>query len=389
MDFDEAERRYYELKGRLDAGKITPQEYQARLRDLRATDASGGRWMIGGQTGRWYFFDGKSWVQGEPPRPAPAPGATRAQGDLCARCGQPVRPGDTFCEACGRAVGAASAEPPAPPPLASRLPTPGATESRGARPAWLAVGLLAIGFLLVCGILAAAAVLLPQSPLRGLIGGFALPLTATIPAASPTASVPATETPTPTAAATSTPAPLPTATPFPATQTPTRTPAQPTPTFTALPATATPTSAPPTVTAVPAPSSTPTATATPNLQVTLSNPHYERWGKPTNPDGCNDYTNATPVRKFTMQLVVTNNTNQTVAGDWGPSYVSNTGATLARCYYDYQGSATIPPGQTRNVTFSTYTNTDGNDWVSRVNFSALGGAWTWTLDRDGRIIAGP
>jgi hypothetical protein len=178
MDVDEAERRYYELRGRLDAGKITPQEYQARLRDLRVTDAGGGKWMIGGQTGRWYFFDGKNWVQGAPSRPGPTTGSSRAQGDLCARCGQPVKSGDTFCEACGRTVGAAPAEPPAPPPLAARLPTPGATGPRGARPTWLVVGLLALVFLLVCGVLAAA-VLLPWSPLRGLIGGFALPPTVT------------------------------------------------------------------------------------------------------------------------------------------------------------------------------------------------------------------
>jgi S1-C subfamily serine protease len=133
----------------------------------------------------------------------------------------------------------------------------------------------------------------------------------------------------------------------------------------------------------------PATSARPNLQVTLSNPHYERWGKPTNADGCNDYNNSMPVRKFTMQMIVTNNSNQTVAGEWGPSYVSNTGATLARCYYDYQGAGTIPPGQTRNVTFGTFTNADGVDWVSRVTFYALGGSWTWTLDRDARILTVP
>jgi Tol biopolymer transport system component len=277
MDFDEAERKYYELKGRLDAGKITPQEYQSRLRDLKATDAGGGKWMIGGQTGRWYFFDGKNWVQGEPPRPAPAPGSSRAQNDLCARCGQPVKPGDTFCEACGRTVGATPAEPPAPPPLASRLPTPGPTAPRGARPAWLVVGLLALVSFLVCGAVAAAAVLLPQSPLRGLIGGFAPLPTATVAATAPPVTEAATETPAPTVAVTSTPAPLPTATPLPATVTPlpaTATPPPPTatptwtvtppaPTATAQPATATSTKAPPTATSAPAPTATFTPTAAP------------------------------------------------------------------------------------------------------------------------------
>ena len=123
---------------------------------------------------------------------------------------------------------------------------------------------------------------------------------------------------------------------------------------------------------------TPTATRPPTssrpaVDAVLSNPHYERWGKPTNPDGCNDPTNATPVRRFTMQLVVTNRTGQSITGDWAPRFYSNTGATLARCYYDYQGAASIPPGETRNVTFVSYTNTDGADWVARVTFSVLGG----------------
>jgi hypothetical protein len=280
MDFDEAERRYYELKGRLDAGKMSPQQYQDQLRELRATDASGGRWMIGGQTGRWYFFDGKSWVQREPPRPAPAPGPARSQSGVCARCGQPVKPGDTFCEACGNAVGAAPAQPPAPPPLASRLPTPAGAGSRGLRPAWLVAGLVALALLLVCGVVGVAAMLLPQSPLRGLIGGFAPQPTATTPAASPTATVATIEaststpapTPTPTAPpaatstptqpATATPAP-PSVTPVPPTGTPTQTPALPASTATAQPATATPTKAPPTVTPVPVPTSTPKPTAPP------------------------------------------------------------------------------------------------------------------------------
>jgi hypothetical protein len=297
MDFDEAERRYYELKGRLDAGRITPQEYQAHLRDLKATDAGGGRWMIGGQTGRWYFFDGKNWVQGEPPRPAPAPGSSRAQGDLCARCRQPVKPGDTFCEACGRTLGAAPTEPPAAPPLASRLPAPGQSGSRGARPAWLMLGLLALVLLLACGTVAAAAVLLPESPLRGLIGGIALLPTPMVPAASPTASLSVAETPTvlaaaaatstpaatSTVAATSTPASLPkatplpaTATPLPPTATPTSTPTPQAPTVTAQPATATPTKPPPTATLVPAPSATPTPTAAPAVTGRIAYTVFDR-----------------------------------------------------------------------------------------------------------------
>lgn len=132
----------------------------------------------------------------------------------------------------------------------------------------------------------------------------------------------------------------------------------------------------------------PAAAARPALDVTLSNPHYERWGKPTSANGCVDETNATPVRRFTIQIVVTNRTAQSVANDL-PGFYSNSGAKLASCVYDYAGAGTIPPGQTRNVTFVSYTNTDGGDWVSRVIYSIAGGTWIWTLDRDARILSGP
>ena len=56
-----------------------------------------------------------------------------------------------------------------------------------------------------------------------------------------------------------------------------------------------------------APTRTPASTR-PAVDAILSNPHYERWGKPTNADGCNDQNNGQPVRRFTMQLVVTNRT---------------------------------------------------------------------------------
>ena len=36
MDFEEAERRFYELKGRLDTGRITPQEYQQVIQETSA-----------------------------------------------------------------------------------------------------------------------------------------------------------------------------------------------------------------------------------------------------------------------------------------------------------------------------------------------------------------
>ena len=262
MDFDEAESRFYELKGRLDTGKLTPQEYQARLRELTVLAPDGHTWMIGGQTGRWYFFEAGSWVQGEPKRPPPAGATVGPQAQRCARCGQPVLTGRSICERCDQSVGASGSAPPPPPPLATRSVAAVPREPGGNRAGRVTAIVLALAAVLLCAGVAAAAVLLPDSPLRSL-----LPAIVAAPSPAPPApALAATDTPTlaPTPEATSAPVAT-------ATIAPTRTPAPPTatstgtathtppPTLTPVPATATRTSTPlpPTATATRAPTAVP------------------------------------------------------------------------------------------------------------------------------------
>ncbi len=256
MDFAEAERAYYELKGRLDTGKITPQEFQDRLRDLTVRASDGRMWMIGGQTGRWYYFDGKNWVQAEPPRTQVA---GRPAG--CVRCGAPVNPGQTLCERCDRNLGAPISVPPAPPPVAVRAAQgAAATGSAGRRRLVAAAATLVV--LVLCVGSVVAAVLWPGSPLQGLLPAQAItpPLTWTVPA--PTAPLVITTSPTvtsPTAAAVATATSVATAAPTAyaiPTSPPTSTPPRPAPTVTP-----TATAAPPTRTPVPA--STPTTPPAP------------------------------------------------------------------------------------------------------------------------------
>ncbi len=371
MDFAEVEQRFFELKGRLVAGLITQAAFEAAVRELALRDAAGRLWTIGAQTGKWYYLTGDAWVEAQPP-----PGAAT----LLSR---PV---------------AAPPLPPAPPGapapwLAEAEARPSSAPRRSVLP-FLAGGCLGAA-VLVTGGLVALGFALPGSPWRGFMAGLGPGAGTLVIQASPStvATVATASREAETAIATMTPVVIVvTATPAPAVSTATAVPAATaTPTAAAM-ATATATTfvlpPSPTATRLPSPSTTPTRVpVVPSpLNVTMSNPHYERWGKPTNPDGCNDYNNGIPVRKFTMQMVVTNNTNQTVAGGWGPSYVSNTGATLARCYYDYQGGTSIPPGQTRNVTFGTFTNSDGGDWVKTVEFICQGRTWRWTLDVNGQII---
>lgn len=82
MTIEEIERRFYELKGKLDVGAITEAEFRAEIGKLRFQDAENRWWMIGAQSGKWYTYDGARWVPRQPPRDAavtpPPPEPTRA-----------------------------------------------------------------------------------------------------------------------------------------------------------------------------------------------------------------------------------------------------------------------------------------------------------------------
>jgi tetratricopeptide (TPR) repeat protein len=67
MDFGEAEERFRELRKRLDSGAINEQTFETELKQLQVLDEDGKYWMIGAQSGLWYYYDGERWVQAEPP----------------------------------------------------------------------------------------------------------------------------------------------------------------------------------------------------------------------------------------------------------------------------------------------------------------------------------
>lgn len=66
MEFDEVESKYYELKGRLEAGTLTPEEFQARVGRLQVQDAKGHYWTIDAGSGGWLWYDGAKWVPAQP-----------------------------------------------------------------------------------------------------------------------------------------------------------------------------------------------------------------------------------------------------------------------------------------------------------------------------------
>lgn len=68
MDFNQAEKKFKQLKAQFEAGKLTEAEFKTKLEELMVQDESGSWWMIGYETERWYRHDGKNWVQTNPTR---------------------------------------------------------------------------------------------------------------------------------------------------------------------------------------------------------------------------------------------------------------------------------------------------------------------------------
>jgi tetratricopeptide (TPR) repeat protein len=73
MTLAQMESRFFELKGKLVVGQLTEDEFKREMEKLRFQDSQGRWWMIGAQSGRWYYYDGTRWLLGQPPEPlAPA-----------------------------------------------------------------------------------------------------------------------------------------------------------------------------------------------------------------------------------------------------------------------------------------------------------------------------
>jgi pSer/pThr/pTyr-binding forkhead associated (FHA) protein len=205
----------------------------------------------------------------------------------------------------------------------------------------------------------------------------------------PTATPYPTYTPFPTDAPTATP--YPTYTPYP-TDAPTATPY---PTYTLYP-TYTPeptkevqnTPKPP---PLPPPPQQPTITTAPpatpkplyNVR-TGRNVVYEPWGNPGNPDGCNGpYDDRIEVRRFTVQVLVTNNSKNWIPDHWGPTFISGSGANLPTCIW-YYNNTVVEPGETTDVTFATHLAK--GDYVRALVFDFPGQTVTICLDPGGNEV---
>jgi LysM repeat protein len=165
MDFQELQRHYNELREQFDADQISEEEFRDEIEGLQIQDEQGRYWTIGAQSGQWYRFDGREWVQ-ETPIPM-----TKHQGR---KIPEPVSP--------------AAARREAPAPIVPR---------------WLATGCAGLALLAVVAVL----IIVGWNALRGqrvaisqeatptLSSGLPVNTPTPAPTPSPTATVPATNTP--------------------------------------------------------------------------------------------------------------------------------------------------------------------------------------------------
>lgn len=107
-EFRDVEEEVTQLKKEFHLGKISRQEFIERLKKLRLKDSEGRFWMIGAQSGKWYYFDGKNWVQSHPPSLKEGKAIciycgfeNRLEAEVCARCGENLEEKKDYCPKCG------------------------------------------------------------------------------------------------------------------------------------------------------------------------------------------------------------------------------------------------------------------------------------------------
>ena len=66
MDFEEAGRRYAELKRQFDAGSIDADYFNAQRQRLMVQDDEGRWWAKSPDSDEWNYYDGSAWVPGTP-----------------------------------------------------------------------------------------------------------------------------------------------------------------------------------------------------------------------------------------------------------------------------------------------------------------------------------
>ncbi|HEK85721.1 MAG: double zinc ribbon domain-containing protein [Candidatus Saccharicenans sp.] len=95
--FKIAENHFSRLHKQFLRGELSREQFAEALRNLRLVDDEGRCWMLGAQSGRWYYYDGKNWIQGQPPE-------DKEGFIVCPACDSLNEPGSRICVNCGAAL---------------------------------------------------------------------------------------------------------------------------------------------------------------------------------------------------------------------------------------------------------------------------------------------
>jgi hypothetical protein len=162
------------------------------------------------------------------------------------------------------------------------------------------------------------------------------------------------------------------------------------PTYTPYPTyTSYPTKKPPAPQPPPNPTTTPVPTkpSSPPYSVDINKIEPEPWGRPKNADGCNrPYDDRDPVQRFTIEVILTNHSDQWIPDGWAPEFFSADGRVPPVCVWDY-GDTAVEPGEVTYLTFATHTEL--SDYVQAMVFYELGYEHRTCFNSAGRVVACP
>ncbi|MFQ6084194.1 MAG: zinc ribbon domain-containing protein [Candidatus Aminicenantia bacterium] len=97
--FKQLENEFQKLKEELHSGLIDQEGFRNKLKQLRIKDSKGRYWMIGAQSGKWYYYNGQEWVESEPPIEE-----VEKEKIICQFCGTENELGSTVCVKCGKSL---------------------------------------------------------------------------------------------------------------------------------------------------------------------------------------------------------------------------------------------------------------------------------------------
>jgi hypothetical protein len=108
MKFRSVQEAFEGLKKHFQSGEISRQDFIDEMKKLRLEDEQGRFWMIGAQSGKWYYFDGKDWIQSEPPSQKDDAAIcvfcgfeNKLEAESCLRCGGTRAEEPSICPTCG------------------------------------------------------------------------------------------------------------------------------------------------------------------------------------------------------------------------------------------------------------------------------------------------